>query len=111
VKERLEDVIISIKNHGLPVSNTIYPALGSIFTTRGGGSYEYKDKLYGMIYISNGTLDSASKFYVPFGEEYYYEKYGKVLLTDDFDFELNRYLTYSDIPKLEKLLIELNNKY
>lgn len=57
-----------------------YPSISSIFNV-GGGSYVYRDKKYGDIATQNGTLQAAGNFDIPFGEEYYFAKYGKNMIT------------------------------
>ena len=88
----------------------IYPNINSIFKGPS-GSFDFEDKTYGTILMNNGTLSGSSSFNVPFGEKYYYEKYGKELLTNDdiYDYENMKNIKY--VPELEELLIQLNKYY
>ena len=57
-----------------------YPNVTSIWYF-GPGSFDFNDKKYGTIYINSGTLAGISKLdKIPFGEEYYYDKYDTELI-------------------------------
>jgi hypothetical protein len=112
IKDNVENRIITLKNDKeIDVMNYfIYPTINSIFKGPS-GSFDFKDATYGTILMNKGTLSGASTFNVPFGEEYYYEKYGKELLTnDDIDYYENL-RTKKGLPELEELLVNLNEHY
>lgn len=112
IKDNVENRIITLKNDKeIDVMNYfIYPTINSIFKGPS-GSFDFKDATYGTIIMNKATLSGASTFNVPFGEEYYYEKYGKELLTnDDIDYYENL-RTKKGLPELEELLIQLNKYY
>jgi len=88
----------------------IYPTIDSIFKGPS-GSFDFKDKIYGTILMNKGTLSDSSTFKVPFGEEYYYEKYGKELLTNDEISDYENLRSNKGLPELEELLIQLNEYY
>jgi hypothetical protein len=61
-----------------------YPCISSIWYL-GGGSYDFNDKKYGIVYIHNGTLSNINHKSVGFGKNYYKTHMGESLL-DEFKF-------------------------
>ena len=88
IKDNVESRIITLKNDNtICVMNYfIYQTINSIFKGPS-RSFDFKDAAYETILMKKSTLSGVSGFKVPFGEEYYYEKYRKELLTnDDIDY-------------------------